>query len=83
MASNDRIQHLISFYSVLDGLEKNIGGARKLAECSGRTPQNAHAQLYRYFSGGTQGRFSGEATLLLAIRVAMAFPPTTPAVTNS
>jgi hypothetical protein len=45
--------------------------------------QNAHAHLYRYFSGGKQGRFSGEATLLPAIRVAMAFPPTTPAVTTA
>ena len=36
MANDDRIRHLIRFYSILDVLEKNIGGARKLAECSGR-----------------------------------------------
>jgi hypothetical protein len=31
-----RREHLIRFYSVLDDLEKHIGGARRLAECSGR-----------------------------------------------
>jgi hypothetical protein len=36
MANDDRIQHLVRFYSILDVLEKNVGGARKLAECSGR-----------------------------------------------
>lgn len=54
-----------------------------LAKDPSITEQSAHAHLYEYFSGGKQGRFSGEATLLPAIRVAMAFPPTTPAVTSS
>ena len=36
MAHDDRIRHLVRFYSILDALENNIGGARKLAECSGR-----------------------------------------------
>jgi hypothetical protein len=36
MAADDRIEHLIRFYSVLDALEKNVAGPRKLAECSGR-----------------------------------------------
>ena len=31
-----RLEHLIRFYAVLDGLEREIGGARKLADCSGR-----------------------------------------------
>ncbi len=31
-----RRENLITFYSILDDLERNIGGARKLAECSGR-----------------------------------------------
>lgn len=35
-ASDDRVKHLIRFYSILDELEKNVGGARTLAECSGR-----------------------------------------------
>ncbi|HWR14747.1 MAG TPA: hypothetical protein VN577_07950 [Terriglobales bacterium] len=45
--------------------------------------QTAHAHLYRYFSEGKQGRFSGEATPLPPVRVAMEFSPTTPAVTSS
>jgi hypothetical protein len=53
-----------------------------LVEDSAITEHNAHAHLYRYFAGGKQGRFSGEASSLPAVRVAMAFPPTTPAVTN-
>ena len=35
-ASDDRVKHLIRFYSILDELENNIGGARTLAGCSGR-----------------------------------------------
>jgi hypothetical protein len=33
---NERHADLIRFYSILDQLEKNIGGARRLADCSGR-----------------------------------------------
>jgi hypothetical protein len=33
---NERREHLMKFYSVLDGLERKIGGARRLAECNGR-----------------------------------------------
>ena len=33
----ERKEHLIRFYSILDKLESSIGGARKLADCSGRT----------------------------------------------
>jgi hypothetical protein len=54
-----------------------------LAQDPGIPEPSAHAHLYQYFSGGKQGRFSGEATSLPAIRVAMAFPPTSPAVTQS
>src|SRR5437899_2713466 len=32
----ERLEHLIRFYSILDKLERNIGGARKLADYSGR-----------------------------------------------
>lgn len=31
-----RLQHLVRFYSLLDRLEGNVGGARRLADCSGR-----------------------------------------------
>jgi hypothetical protein len=32
----ERHEHLIKFYSILDKLEKKIGGVRKLADCSGQ-----------------------------------------------
>jgi len=34
--SEQRLNHLTRFYSILDTLEQNIGGAKKLADCSGR-----------------------------------------------
>jgi hypothetical protein len=33
----ERRQHLIRFYATLDRLENNLGGARRLGDCSGRT----------------------------------------------
>lgn len=51
-----------------------------LARDSAITGHAAFAHLYRYFSAGRQGRFSGESSLLPSVRVAIAFPPTTPAV---
>jgi len=34
--AEDRREHLIRFYSILDDLEKRIGGARTLADCDGQ-----------------------------------------------
>lgn len=34
--SDARLQHLVRFYSILDTLEKTLGGARTLADCRGR-----------------------------------------------
>lgn len=34
--NNERLIHLKRFYSILDRLEQNIGGAKTLADCSGR-----------------------------------------------
>jgi hypothetical protein len=34
--TDDRLDHLLSFYSLLDRLEQSTGGARVLAACSGR-----------------------------------------------
>ena len=36
MGNQTRREHLIKFYSTLDNLEQKIGGACKLADCSGR-----------------------------------------------
>src|ERR1035441_2501892 len=58
MPSDDRIQHLIRFYSILDGLEKHVGGARELAACSGRMnwPRKA---VYFFRESGEQRSDSG------------------------
>jgi hypothetical protein len=32
----ERREHLVRFYSILGNLERKIGGARKLADCSGQ-----------------------------------------------
>jgi hypothetical protein len=34
--NNERLHHLKRFYGLLAGLEQNLGGARKLSDCSGR-----------------------------------------------
>jgi hypothetical protein len=34
--SEQRLEHLIRFYSILNALGQSIGGAKKLADCSGR-----------------------------------------------
>jgi hypothetical protein len=36
MGNQTRREHLVRFYSILDNLQHKIGGARKLADCSGR-----------------------------------------------
>lgn len=55
----------------------------KLGEDPALVDLAAHAHLYRYFPDGKHGRFLGEASELPAIRVAMEFPPATPAVAHS
>lgn len=32
----DRLEYLIRFYSTLNEVEQNIGGARRLSDCNGR-----------------------------------------------
>ena len=44
------------------------------------TEYAAHAHLYRYFSDGKQGKFSGEASSLPSVRLMRDFPPTTAVV---
>jgi hypothetical protein len=34
--NEQRLDHRLRFYSILDTLEKNLGGAKKFADCSGR-----------------------------------------------
>jgi hypothetical protein len=34
--SNERLQYLVRFYSILNELERRLGGARTLSDCKGR-----------------------------------------------
>ena len=43
--SERRLQDLIRFYSILNRLEKTIGGARVLADCFGRMKWPARASV--------------------------------------
>lgn len=66
MASDNRIRHLIRFYSILEALEKNVGGARKLAECSGRIiwPRRG---VYFFRESGEQRADSGNGPRIVRV----------------
>jgi hypothetical protein len=49
--AEDRPEHLVRFYSILDTLERNIGGQRKLADCSGRLAWPARGVYFFRESG--------------------------------
>jgi hypothetical protein len=66
MASDDRIQHLIRFYSILDAIEKNVGGARRLAECSGRITWPRRG-VYFFRELGEQRSDSGEGPRIVRV----------------
>ncbi len=52
--SHARREHLVRFYSILDELEKRIGGARTLGDCCGR--MNWPARGVYFFRGGGETR---------------------------
>ena len=58
-ASSRRLDDLIRFYSILDGLEESIGGRRTLAACHGRLawPQRG---VYFFMEQGEHRTDSGE-----------------------
>jgi hypothetical protein len=56
---NERLEHLIRFYSILDKLEKTIGGARTLADCRGRMGWPARG-VYFFREAGENRSDSGE-----------------------
>jgi hypothetical protein len=51
MDIHQRREHLIRFYSILDDLERVIGGPRKLADCSGRMSWPSRG-VYFFREGG-------------------------------
>jgi hypothetical protein len=73
--SDERREHLIRFYWILDRLEEKIGGARRLAECDGRMDWPTRGVYFfrepgetrsdtgigpRIVEVGTNGTYSGE-----------------------
>lgn len=58
--SDRRLQDLIHFYSILNQLEKTIGGARALADCRGRMKWPARGvYFFREAGENESGRFRG------------------------
>src|SRR3984885_3438171 len=65
-AMSDRLQDLIRFYSIMDQLEKAIGGARALADCRGRMKCPARG-VYFFREAGENRSDTGEG--LRVVRV--------------
>lgn len=66
MASDDRLTHLIEFYAILDALEKNIGGARTLADCTGRLTWPGRG-VYFFREAGELRSDSGEGPRIVRV----------------
>ena len=64
--SERRLGHLIRFYSILDALERNIGGARKLADCSGRMRWPARG-VYFFREAGEMRADTGEGPRIVRV----------------
>ena len=56
--SDERLQHLVRFYSILDELERRIGGARTLADSRGRIDWPARG-VYFFREAGEKRSDSG------------------------
>jgi hypothetical protein len=64
--SSSRLEHLIRFYSVLDRLEQNIGGARRLTDCSGRIPWPKRG-VYLFRESGENRADSGSGPRIVRV----------------
>jgi hypothetical protein len=65
MAENRR-EHLVRFYSILDKLERNIGGQRTLADCSGRMPWPARG-VYLFRENGENRTDTGSGPRVVRV----------------
>jgi hypothetical protein len=61
-----RLEHLIRFYSILDDLECAIGGARKLADSSGRMEWPRRG-VYFFREAGEQRSDTGEGPRIVRV----------------
>jgi len=62
---DERREHLIRFYSILDSLEENIGGARRLAACTGRMEWPARGVYFFQEPGETRTDTGGGPRIVL------------------
>jgi hypothetical protein len=63
---DERLQHLVRFYSILGDLERNIGGARTLADCRGRMAWPARG-VYFFREAGEIRSDSGEGPRIVRV----------------
>lgn len=63
---NRRVEHLQRFYFILDDLERRVGGARRLADCSGRMhwPQRG---VYFFREGGENRTDTGTGPRIVRV----------------
>lgn len=66
MASDHRLTHLIEFYGILDALERNVCGARKLADCTGRLTWPRRG-VYFFREAGELRSDSGEGPRIVRV----------------
>jgi hypothetical protein len=64
--TDERRQHLVRFYSILDTLEHNIGGARKLADCSGRMDWPSRG-VYFFRENGEERGDTGKGSRIVRV----------------
>jgi hypothetical protein len=64
--SSERLEHLVRFYTILDRLETNIGGARTLADCLGRMDWPTRG-VYFFREVGENRSDSGEGPRIVRV----------------
>lgn len=64
--SSDRLNDLVRFYSILDQLEKNIGGARRLPDCRRRMDWPKRG-VYFFRESGENRADSGEGPRIVTV----------------
>ena len=61
-----RLNHLDRFYSILSALEKSLGGARKLSDCSGRMNWPRRG-IYFFFEPGERRSNTGDGSRIVRV----------------
>jgi hypothetical protein len=64
--SDEHLQHLVRFYSILGDLERHLGGARRLADCCGRMGWPARG-VYFFREAGENRSDSGEGPRIVSV----------------